>query len=166
MGRFTRDCPTYQLSKINPLQCPKFSYLLKFILFPILPNYLKSKELIFTPAPSPIPKSENAKGIPEQMDFGRSKVELLYLNTEETQNIINACKKKKSSTTAFINQVAIEAVSKITGINKLRHLTSLDARKCISSSNPIIRNNDPRKLLGFFTSIFDSYYNGESTISF
>ncbi len=153
----------------NPNVIPykgKLSYLLWAVLLPMLPHFLRPKELRYTPAAPPIPVAEQAKGIPVQMDFGKGKVELLHLTAEETQNIINVCKKNKSSVTSFINQAGIEAVSKVTGVNKLRHQTPLDARKCISPSDPYIRKSDPRRILGFYTSIFDSYYDRNSTETF
>ncbi len=142
------------------------SYLLFAALLPMIPNMFRPRRLRYKPAPPPIPKSEQAKGIPEQIEFEKAKVELLHLTTEETQNIIKACKQHNSTVTAFVNIAGIDVISRVTGINKIRHQTPIDARKCISPSNPTLRGTDKKRVLGFFTSIFDSYYDRKSKRTF
>ncbi len=142
------------------------SYLLKTVFLPVIPKFLRPHYLRYTPLPSPLPKKRQNSPIPVKLNLDPVKFTLVNLTHEETKNIINACKKNNSTVTAFINIAIVEAISNITKEDTLLHDTPVNVRRLISQDNPALNNLNPKHVLGFFTSIIDSYYHKDFSHTF
>ncbi len=137
------------------------SFLIKLASLPILPNFLKPRHMKYITFPPPLSVEKQSKyngTLPDVLELGPVKSIFVNLNGIETKNIIKACKKNKTTVTAFLNIASIEVISNFLNKDILMHQVPIDTRKYINKDK--IESNS---IIGFFTNLVEFYYDKKLT---